>query len=110
MPKVILTQKQREAQVVEREVQLACQTLLTALGEKQWREGKQHLQIAAEIGLSRNAYCQWRNGKLPEAGFGRVLTAWAKLGYRLVPEPIAGRSQNRRALEWGDQPVLNRGA
>ncbi|MBD5098169.1 MAG: hypothetical protein HDT35_01200 [Clostridiales bacterium] len=91
MPKVKgLTQKERDAQAIEREIQRASQDFLNVAREKRGREDKTYAQVAEDIGVSKDTFWQWRAGKLPSAGFGRVIASYARMGYRLVPEPIAG--------------------
>lgn len=97
MPKIRgLTQKQRDEQAVEAEIQRAVQDFLRAVGLKRGLEDKTYAELAAELGVSQDRLQKWRKeGALPKAGFGRVVAAYAKMGYRLVPEPItAGRKES----------------
>lgn len=92
MPRVRgLTQKQRDEQVIELEIQRASKDFLTVARTKRGLEDKTYTQVAEDIGVTRDTLQRWRNGKLAEAGFGRVIAAYARMGYRLVPEPIQGR-------------------
>lgn len=93
MPKIRpLTQKEREAQSIETEIQRVSKDLLGIIGERRGRDDKTHAQMAEFIGISPDRYQRWRrNGELPGASLGRVVTAARKLGYRVVFEPIAGK-------------------
>ena len=89
MPKVKgFTQKQRETQIIDTEIQRASKDFLTAARAKRGLEDKTYTQIAEDIGVTRDTLRKWRGGKLPDASFGRVIAAYARMGYRLVPEPI----------------------
>lgn len=89
MPKVRgLTQKQREAIAIEDEIQRASQDFLNAARMKRGMEDKTYAQVADDIGVSKDTFIKWRAGKVPEASFGRIVIAYAKMGYRLVPEQI----------------------
>lgn len=93
MPKVRpLTQKEREAQAIDNEIQRVSKELLGLIGERRGRDDKTHAQIAEFIGVSPDRYQKWRrNGELPGTSLSRVVTAARKLGYRVVFEPITGR-------------------
>lgn len=89
MPKARpLTQKQREQEAIEKEVDRACKDFLLAIGMKRGVEEKTYTQIAEEIGIHRNTLLEWRKGELPDARFAHVVEAYARMGYRLVLEPI----------------------
>lgn len=90
MPKVRgLTQKQRDEQAVEAEIRRAADDFLHAVRVKRGVEEKTYAQVAKELGMSQDTLQRWRReGALPQAGFGRIVAAYAKMGYRLVPEPI----------------------
>lgn len=92
MPKIRpLTKKQRDEQAIEREIQRAADDFLRVINMKRGLEGKTYSQVSEDIGVSRTALQSWRlDGKLQNARFGRVVTVYAKMGYRLVPEPIQG--------------------
>ena len=95
MPKVKpLTQRQREAQAIENEIQRVSKDLLSIIGERRGRDDKTYAQMAEFIGVSPDRYQRRRrNGKLPGASLGRVVTAARKLGYRIVFEPINRTAQ-----------------
>lgn len=89
MPKVRpLTQKQRDEQAIQQEIQRTCQLVLDAAREKRGREDKTYSQVAEDIGVCTNTFLKWRKGKLPEASFGGVIEACARMGYRLALEPF----------------------
>lgn len=92
MPKVRpLTQREREAQAIENEIQRASKDFLTIVGERRGRDDIDRGEMAEFIGISRNAFYHWRNGGLPAAKFGQIVSASRKLGYRVVFEPISGK-------------------
>lgn len=93
MPKVRpLTQREREAQANENEIQRVSNDLLHIIGERRGRDDKTYAQMAEFIGVSPDRYQRWRrNGELPGASLSRVVTAARKLGYRVVFEPIADK-------------------
>ena len=92
MPKVRpLTQRERDTQVIENEIQRVSKDLLTIIGERRGRDDIDRGEMAEFIGISRSAFYHWRNGGLPVAKFGQVVAASRKLGYRVVFEPIAGK-------------------
>lgn len=96
MPKIRgLTQKQRDEQAVEREIQNASRDFLDAARKKRGLEDKTYAQVAEDIGVCTNTFLKWRKGKLPDASFGAVITAYARMGYRLVQEPIQDRKTSR---------------
>lgn len=89
MPKVRpLTQRQREEQAIQMEIQRASQLVLNAAREKRGREDKTYAQVARDIGVCPNTFLKWRGGKLPDASFGGVIAACARMGYRLTLEPF----------------------
>lgn len=88
MPKVRgLTKKQREEWTIENELKRASQDFLNTAKEKRL-EDKTYRQIARELGVSANTFLQWRAGGVTDAHFGRIIAAYARMGYRLVPEQI----------------------
>ncbi|MCI9458816.1 MAG: hypothetical protein HFE44_17930 [Oscillospiraceae bacterium] len=89
MPKVRgLTQKQRDAMALEDEIRRASQDFLNATRLKRGLEDKTYGEIAEDIGVCRDTFLKWRSGKVREATFGKIISAYAKMGYRLVPEQI----------------------
>lgn len=89
MPRIKgLTEQQREQQATEAELARTSQAFLTILGEARGRSEMTYDQMAELIGTHPNTLRKWRKGKLPEAEFGKVISAAQKLGYRIefVPQ------------------------
>ncbi len=95
MPKMRgLTQKQRDAMLVEGEIRKASQDFLTATREKRGLEDKTYAQVAEDIGVCKDTFFKWRSGKVGEANFGKIIAAYARMGYRLVPERIGKKESD----------------
>ena len=65
-----LTQKERDAQIIEQEIQRASQDFLNVAREKRGREDKTYAQVAEDIGVSNILFKLLLNAFLHLIGLG----------------------------------------
>lgn len=93
MPKVkALSSRQRE----EEEIQHLSDGLLQALAIKCAAENKYYMEVAEEVGLSRDQYQRWRANGIGSARVDTAVVAAYRAGYRLELVPIHGQKIGKR--------------
>lgn len=76
MPRVALTKEQKERNAVAD----VCKNLLDGLNMKRGLLRKSNEAFCKEIGVSYTTWWRWNNGGIPEAEFGKVVTAALRAG------------------------------
>lgn len=83
MPRVALTQEQREANMTSG----ICKSILNAMNSKRGLERKSDAAFAKELGISRTTWWRWNAGGLKDADFGTVVCAAARVGLSIAVVP-----------------------
>lgn len=108
MPKgKALGSRQRE----EEEVQRLSSDILQALATKCAAENKRYIEVAEDVGLSRDQYQRWRTHGVGSARVDTAVIAAYRAGYRLELVPIgrkSGRDDGTRAILAVFEQILER--
>ncbi|MCI8623792.1 MAG: hypothetical protein HFG26_09030 [Provencibacterium sp.] len=87
MPKVRgLTRQQRE----KAEVRRVSDDILEVIRTKRGQEEKSFMQVAEDVGLTRDQYQRWRANGIGSARVEKAVIAAYRSGYRLELVPIKG--------------------